>query len=198
MKANSQQTGEDILCGEKQAVARKFLWGAFSVIGIFILLAAIAIIVASNCRTLKKTEAEKIAVNALRLKLDNPSTLKVLDISNPDSVFTNRMCPEYEVMELSERFLEYSMNIMRESQTNFQEDYNATYRCRMERYTESSNALNTLNSMLEKSQGKHCGWRIKVKYQAVDDSDTPYTSEVWFILDKERKHILNSFDISLL
>ncbi len=182
----------------KQKIANKFLWGALSVIGIIILLVAFVLICTSQGRSLKKTETETTAINALKLRVKNPSTLKVLDISLPDSVYENRMCPEYEIMELSERFLEYSINIMQSSPDVRFGENNIAYRCQMDRFAESSNSLNILNAMLEKPMGKHCGWRVKVKYQAIDDSETPFISESWFIFDMEKKHILNSFDISLL
>lgn len=183
---------------KKQKIANKFLWGALSVIGIIILLVAFVLICTAQGRSLKKTETETTAINALKLRVDNPSSLKVLEISLPDSVFENRMCPEYEIMDLSERFLDYSLNIMQSSPGERFGENNIAYRCQMDRYAESSSSLNTLNAMLEKPMGKHCGWRVKVKYQAIDDSDTPFISEAWFIFDLEKKHVLNSFDISLL
>ena len=192
------KSSEDIFREKKQEITRKFIWGALSVIAIIILFAAFILICTAQGRSLKKTETEKVAINALKLKVRNPESLKVLDISTPDSVFNNRVCPEYEIMELSEKFLEYSLNIMQESQDGLWGNENIAYRCKMDRYSESSNALNILNAMMEKPQGKHNGWRVKVKYQAIDDSDTPFISEAWFIFDKDKKHILNSFDISLL
>lgn len=187
---------EEIIRERKIRLARKILWTFLSVVGIIILVIAFIIICTTQGGSIKKSETEKIAINALKQKLENPSSLKVLDISVPDSVFYNRICPEYETMELSERFLQYSLDIMQKSQTGKYED--ESYRCSMERFTESSNLLNYLNESLDKPQGQHCGWRVKVKYKATDETDTPYTSETWFIFDKDKKHILNSFDISIL
>ena len=181
----------------KQKIASKLLWGAFSIMGVGILVVSFFLILMTDSGSSKKSEAEKTAIKALQIKLGNPSSLKILDISAPDSVFINRICPDYEVMELSERFLEYSLNIMQDSQTGLDDAESKSYRCRMDRYTESSGNLNTLNSMMERPQGEYCGWRLKVKYQTVDDSNTPYVSEAWFIFDKDTKHILNSFDISI-
>lgn len=197
-QASPIKSSEDILKEKKREIARKFIWGALSVIGVIILLVAAVIICTSEGKALKKSEAEKTAINALKLKISNPASLKVLDISAPDSVFVNRMCPEYEIMELSEKFLQYSLNIMQDSQENLIGNENTAYRCKMDRYSESSMSINALNDMLEKPQGDYCGWRVKVRYQAMDDSDTPYTSETWLIFDKDKKHILNSFDFSLL
>lgn len=196
-KQSPVKSSEDIQRENRHKIAQKFLWGALSVIGIIILLVAVLVICTSEGKCIKKSEAEKIAINALRLKTDQ-SSLKVLEVSDPDSVFINRLCPEYELMDLSERFLQYSLQIMQDSQEGFFGKENTAYQCMMNRYSETSNALNTLNSMLEKPQGEHCGWRVKVKYNSVDDSKTPYTSEAWFIFDKDQKHILNSFDISVL
>lgn len=198
LRSGSVKSSEELLREKKRMIARKFMWGALSVIGIIILLVAFVLICTSEGRSLKKTETENTAINALKLKAGHPDSIRILDISMPDSVFENRMCPEYEIMELSEKFLEYSLNIMQTSPQDRYGENSIAYRCKMDRYADSSNALNTLNAMLEKPQGKHCGWRVKVRYSALDDSDTSYISEAWFIFDKDKKHVLNSFDISLL
>ena len=180
---------------KKRDIQRKLLWGALSIVAIMILFGAFIMLCCGNRS--KKSEDERTVRYALQLKHgDNP--LKILDISEPDSVFFNRMCPEEEVMELSERFLNYSMNIMQESQTELLNDVNDAYRCKMDRFSSTSNAINSLNGMLEKPAGKHCGWRVKARYQTTDDSGTPYVTETWFIFDKRKKHILNSFDICIL
>ncbi len=198
--ASPIKSREDLLKDKKKKIAKKFFWCALSIIGIIILIIGIIFICTSqnDGQSLKKSESEKSAINALKLKLGDTSSLKVLNVSVPDSVFLNRICPEYEIMELSERFLEYSLQIMQDSQDGLFGKENVAYRCMMDRYALSSQSINTLNQMLEKPEGEHCGWRIKIKYQAIDDSDTPYVSEAWFIFDKDKKHILNSFDISIL
>lgn len=193
-----EKSRENRFIEKKTKFAQSILWGALSIVGIIILIFACILICADQDKSVKKKETDKTVINALKIGLSNPSSLKVLEISSPDSVFVNRMCPEYELMELSEKFLEYSLNIMQESQEGFLEGSNKAYRCKMDRYTVCSNSLNTLNNMLEKPQGSHSGWRIKVKYQTIDDSDTPYVAEKWFIFDKDKKHILNHFDIALL
>lgn len=190
---------EDRFNEKKAKFAQKILWSALSVVGIIILMIACFLICTNHGESVKKKETDKTVINALKIGLTNPSSLKVLEISSPDSVFVNRMCPEYELMEMSEKFLEYSLNMMQESQEGFLEgNNNKAFRCKMDRYSVSSNTLNTLNNMLEKPQGSHSGWRVKVKYQTRDDSDTPYVAETWFIFDKDKKHILNHFDIALL
>ena len=176
---------------KKRDIQRKLLWGALSIVAIMILFGAFIMLCCGNRS--KKSEDERTVRYALQLKHgDNP--LKILDISEPDSVFFNRMCPEDEVMELSERFLTYSMTIMQESQTELLTQGNDECKCKMDRYSATSNTLNILNKMLEKPAGKHCGWRVKARYQTVDDSNTPYVAETWFIFDRRKKHIINSFD----
>ena len=176
---------------KKLEMQRKLLWGALSIVAIIILFGAFIILCCGSYS--KKSEDERTVRNALRLK-HGDNTLKILDISEPDSVFYNRMCPEDEVMELSERFLTYSMTIMQDSQTELLADGNVAYRCKMDRFSDTSNAINSLNEMLEKPAGRHCGWRVKARYQTVDDSNTPYVAETWFIFDRRKKHIINSFD----
>ena len=176
-------------------ITRKLFWGTLSIVGVLILFVAI-IAMTGHCS--KKTDVERALTNSLKVKKGNPSSLKILDISEPDSVFFNRMGPDFEIMGLSEKFLQYSMNIMQESETDMLLNGNQAYRCKMERYSATSNALNELNAMLEKPAGRHCGWRVKAKYQTIDEAGTPYVAETWFIFDKRKKHILNSFEFCIL
>ena len=180
---------------KKKEIQRKLFWGTLCIVGIVVLFGAFILLCCGSGS--KKSEEERTVRSALRLK-HGEAPLKILDISKPDSVFYNRMCPEEEVMELSERFLNYSMNIMQESQTELLAEGNGAYRYKMDRFTATSNAINSLNGMLEKPAGKHCGWRVKARYQTVDDSGTPYVTETWFIFDRRKKHIINSFDICIL
>lgn len=194
----SGKTKEDIIEEKKKEFAKKLLWGSLSIVGIIILFVA-AIMLCSGVRdSTKKKETEKIIINALKMKLGNPATLKILDISNPDSVFYNRICPEKELMEVSEKFLSLSINMMQASREVAEETTNPALLRHMYRFSETSNTINSLNEMLEKPAGKHSGWRYKVKYQTIDGTDTPYNAETWFIFDKRKKHIINSFDFCLL
>ncbi len=132
--------------------AQKIMWLGFSLVAIILLFVATAVILlTSDSGSIKKTDTEKTVVNALKFKLDNPSSLKVLNISDPDSVFFNRICPEQETMEIAERFLRYSINLMQDSKDRNLKEGNDAYLCSMDRYSESSNAINKISNMLVNS-----------------------------------------------
>ena len=192
------KSSEDFLCEKKRKIAQKCFWFSLSIIGIILLFVTFIFVCSSDCKSSKQRRMEKSAVDALKLKITNPSSIEILDISVPDTVFHNRICPEYETVALSEKFLEYSLNVMQNYQENFFDMENSAYRCQMNRYNESSKTLQALNDMMSRPQGPHCGWRLKIKYKAIDESESPYVSETWFIFDKDKKHILNSYNISIL
>ena len=42
------------------------------------------------------------------------------------------------------------------------------------------------------------GWKVKIEYEAKTANGSPYRSEYWFILDKEARCVVNSFEIPIL
>lgn len=142
-----------------------------------------------------KKSMEKTAIEALKMKVDTPSSLKVLAVSEPDSVFQNRYCSDAESMELSQRFLEFSIKMMQDSPTDLEKMDDPGYLAKMQRYTEGTEALSLINAMSQREQGDFAGWRIRLKYAATDRHNNFYESEVWMIFDKSKKHILKTLEI---
>lgn len=181
---------------KKNSLLQKSFWLGLFAFGLAVLvIVLLSFLFSGKCGSDK---AEDVAISALRLKSQDPDGIKILAVSKPDSVFQNRFCPDHEVMEMSEKFLQVSLNLMQDSSLKESHLDNPAYLAKMERYAEHSSSIERLNNMLENEPGKFCGWRVRIRYAAKDKSDTPYTSETWFIFDKDKKHILNSFEIPIL
>jgi len=144
----------------------------------------------------KTDPTEKMAIETLRMKLGNPESLKILAVSKPDSVFQNRYCPEAEAIELSSIYLDYTMQLMDSTMSeSFYEDYESE---KMKRLSDASQSISILNDMLEREQGKFCGWRVRVKYELAEENQEKFESMAWFIFDPEKKLIYKTFDFPLL
>lgn len=140
------------------------------------------------------TGIENKAVESLKLKKGNPEGFKVIAISELDSVFVNRYCPEHETIELSQKYLDLTFKMM-------DEDFNLednNHVLNLKRYSEASDAISLFNEMLERPQGEHIGWRLKMRYSYLDESKNECNSEVWMIFDKDKKFIYNTFEFPLL
>lgn len=182
--------------GSKCSFKKECFWMGLFAFGLVVLsILLISFLFKGKCTGDK---AETTAIAALKMQVEKPQTLKILHVSKPDSVFRNRLCPDHEVIEMSSRFLDYSMTLMDDPE-NMKSDFkNPAYMAAMERFSENSATMEKLNRMLESEPGEFCGWRVKVNYTANDRSNTTYKAEKWFIFDKNKTHILNSFDVPML
>ena len=71
----------------------------------------------------------------------------------------------------------------------------------MERQMSAMSALRTLatsNGMDALAKKPFNGWKVKIEFEAQTDGGKPYRSEYWFILDKEARCVIKSFEIPLI
>lgn len=167
------------------------------VIGLFAIMAVMLQIFFKNSFCSSEKDVEKMAVETLRIKTGNPEGFKVTAVSSLDSVYVNRYCPEHEIVELSQKYLEYSLQMMRDSRDrSVAEDLSdmTSYR----RFARGFDALELFNEMLQRPQGEFCGWRMRLRYSYLDDRKNECESEMWMIFDKDKRYIYNSFEFPVL
>lgn len=186
------------ICKGKSLAQQCIILALFSFGIIALACVVIVMLLPSNPFCKGKKDMEKTAIEALKIKVDNPSSLQVLAVSEPDSVFQNRYCSEAESMELSQRFLDYSIKMMNETPEDFGKMEDPRYMDKMQRFSEGSNTLSLLNSMAEREPGDFIGWRLRIRYAAKDINGNPYLSEIWMIFDRNKKHILKTLEIPSL
>ncbi|MCM1491463.1 MAG: hypothetical protein NC095_11675 [Muribaculum sp.] len=167
------------------------------VIGLFAIIAVMMQMILKGSFCHGERDVEKMAVETLRIKTGNPEGFKVTAVSSLDSVYVNRYCPEHEIVELSQKYLEYSLQMMRDSRDrSVAEDLSdmTSYR----RFARGSDALELFNEMLQRPQGEFCGWRMRLRYSYLDDRKNECESEMWMIFDKDKRYIYNSFEFPVL
>ena len=148
------------------------------------------------CKGTPKKDLGKTAVEALMLRSDNPATVTVLEVSTTDSIYENRYCSEKEIIEMSQKFLQYSIQLM---SSDSRGDYNdPAFISMTERYSAEAENIDRLNTMLANPKGKFCGYKVGIKYKAIDKREIPFTTEAWFIFDKNQEHIIDYLELPLL
>lgn len=146
-----------------------------------------------------ESNAKGLATEALQLLVDNPESIKILNISSLDSVFGNNFIHDDEKMAIAQMMMQTNKRIIGDAKTIDEVDFSDAARSAlMERQIEASDKLRSLLFSHDRSDGRFSGWRIKVEFEAVDGDGEPYHSEYWFILDPQTRYILHSFEIPLL
>lgn len=146
-----------------------------------------------------EANAQNLTTEALTLLVDRPETLKILKISSLDSVFGKSFINPDEKTEIVQLIMRTNKLIMGNAKSIEDVDFSDSARSAlMERQIEATDKIRPLLFSQNRSDGQFTGWKIKIEYEAVDESNRPYHSEYWFILDRNAKHILHSFEIPLV
>lgn len=181
---------------KKRECIQKMIFVGLFVVGAIILIAVVSgMCFSSFCSNDKKVE--KMAVESLRMRTGNPKDFKVTAISKMDSIFVNRYCPEHETIELSQRYLDYTIAMMQASADKESLD-DADPMIDYKKFTKASDALDVFNEMLQKPQGEFMGWRMRLRYSYTDENDKPSESEAWLMFDRDKKFIFHSFEFPML
>lgn len=181
---------------KKRECVQKMLFIGLFVVGAIILIAVVSgMCFSSFCSKDKKME--KMAVESLRMKAGNPKDFKVTAISKMDSIFVNRYCPEHETVELSQKYLDYTIRMM-EASANKDALDDAASMVDYKKFSKASDALDVFNEMLQKPKGEFMGWRMRLRYSYTDENNRPSESEAWLMFDRDKKFIFHSFEFPML
>ena len=176
--------------------------------GVFSMMAITAVILWSSvfclisCSIDKSKQAGELAQKALLATVDNPETVEIIAISEPDSVFGRDYISQEEKMNLAVAMMKVNQKVM--EQTENMENLgapNSAVTSLMERQMAAASALRSVNPFsLENSKEKKpfSAWKVKVEYTAKTSDGLPYHSEYWCIIDKDVDCVVNSFDIPIL
>ena len=173
---------------------------------IFILVSAVlfwgGVVCFVSCSGKPENRAVEVAEKALMASVDNPKSVKILGISKADSVFGRDYVTMDEKMALSMAMMKINEKVMKE--TNGLENFNPDNRDMaglMERQMEAMAVLRSLTipgGQNGKTLKPFNGWKVKIEFEAKTAEGKPYRSEYWFILDKEARCVIKSFEIPLV
>lgn len=147
-----------------------------------------------------KRRAIEVAELALMASVDNPKSVKIIGISQPDSVFGREYITMDEKMSISMAMMKINEKVMKltDGLENFNLD-DKEIAGLMERQMEAMSVLRFMTPQVYDNVAKSfTGWKVKIEYEGKDLGGKPYHSEYWFILDKEAQCVIKSFEVPLM
>ena len=141
-------------------------------------------------------KAVRVAQTALYASVDNPESVKVVAVSEPDSVFGRCYIDDDEKMAIAVSMMKVNEKVM--SQTDGLRDLDfedSSVTDLVSRQMSAMGALRSLAGFVDPDEPRKpfSGWKVKIEYEAVSEGGSPYRSEYWFILDRDAQCVVNSF-----
>lgn len=155
-----------------------------------------------SCSDQPEKRAVKVAELALKASVDNAESVKVKGISQPDSVFGREYVSMDEKMSLSVLMMKINEKVMKE--TNGLEDFDPEDKDMVELMERQMTTMSVLRSLVtfsvpdDKAKKPFNGWKVKIEFEAETTGGKSYRSEYWFILDKDARCVVKSFEIPLI
>ena len=134
-----------------------------------------------SCSDQPEKRAVKVAELALKASVDNAESVRVKGISQPDSVFGREYVSMDEKMSLSVLMMKINEKVMKE--TNGLEDFDPEDKDMVELMERQMTTMSVPRSLV---------------FEAETTGGKPYRSEYWFILDKDARCVVKSFEIPLI
>lgn len=141
-----------------------------------------------------------VSIYTLKASVDNPKSVKIIGISQPDSVFGREYITMDEKMSISMAMMKINEKVMNltDGLENFNPD-DKEISVLMERQMEAMSVLRSLTPQVNDGVTKSfTGWKVKIEYEGIDSGGKSYHSEYWFILDKKAQCVIKSFEIPLM
>ena len=165
-----------------------------------IVIFAIGIIIGAGiilCRD-KGPNPARLAEKSLLLNSDNPESVKISHISNPEPVYGRNLISDKELDDISERVMKSTEFLMKQGSSDISK--NAELQEMMTRQLAAVAVIRNYNpdNASAKDNKDQTGWKIKIKYSANSHSGKKFKSEYWAYLDNNNKFVLKSFDIPIL
>ena len=140
--------------------------------------------------------AQSVAEKALMASVDNPCLLYT-----SDSVFGRNYINNDEKMAIAMSMMKVNEQVM--SRTDGLQNLDFEDNAVSELVGRQMSAMSALRSMVgfetpDAPRKPFSGWKVKIEYEALSESGSPYRSEYWFILDRDAQCVVNSFEIPLL
>jgi len=183
---------------------RKHRWlpPVVAVTVIAMIVGGIAILLCNRHKPQERARA--VAEKALLFTVDRPETVKILAVSDVDSVFGRDYISMDEKVAISMAMMKVNEKVM-QATDNFErlDHIDSSVSGLMERQMSAMTALRSLTSQpTVMAHGKplrnFTGWKVRIEYQATGVDNKPYRSERWFFLDREATCVVKSFEIPLI
>jgi hypothetical protein len=160
------------------------------------IMGTILLLSVSSC-TNSQHRAAELAKSHLEQSVDNPKQLKIISISDPDSVFGTIYFTEQEQKNIMIIMAQVTQSIMK--RTNNFESFNANDAYVMDLAGRQMRANSEIREMLMKQTNSQewTGWKVKVDFQAVNHTGLEYKAERWYFINQDASQVIKTLELPL-
>lgn len=146
-------------------------------------------------------KAPEIAKTALYASVDCPESVRIVAVSMPDSVFGRDYINDDEKMAIAMSMMKINEKVMSRTDDLSEIDFeDSELTALVERQMSAMSAICSLVSLDSGTDTPRSfnGWKVKIEYEAKTAGGSPYRSQHWFILDKDIRYVVKSFEIPII
>ena len=160
-------------------------------------LAMLSVVLMASCQS-RESKISKLVTNHLEQSLDNPETLKVLEVAQPDSAFGLNYFTKQEQTYMLGAVTNVTKVLMERTNFMTKPDMDDAYTMTLADL-EMRMSTGLFSGMLgETKKGAWSGWKSKVTYTAKSKYGCMYKAQRWYFLDKDCQTVIKSFDIPIV
>jgi hypothetical protein len=133
----------------------------------------------------------------LEQSVDNPKQLKIISISDPDSVFGTTYFTGQEQKNIMIIMGQVTKSIMK--RTNNFENFNTDDAYVIDLAGRQMRANSEIRELLlnQTNNREWTGWKVKVDFQAVNHTGLEYKAERWYFINKDVSQVINTLELPL-
>ena len=163
----------------------------------YLSLAMLCVAAMTSCQS-REDKIKSLITENFTQTLDEPSSLKILSIAQPDSAFGLRYFTSKEKGLVFKSMKEATECLMERTcfmtAPNMNDDYAMTIAD-----LEMQVSSNVYGSMLGDSpKGAFSGWKVRTVYTAKSKYGCDYQAERWCFIDKDCKTVIKYFDLPIV
>jgi hypothetical protein len=160
------------------------------------IMGTILLLSVSSCTNSQHRTAE-LAKSHLEQSVDNPKQLKIISISDPDSVFGTTYFTGQEQKNIMIIMGQVTKNIMK--RTNNFENFNTDDAYVIDLAGRQMRANSEIRELLlnQTNNREWTGWKVKVDFQAVNHTGLEYKAERWYFINKDVSQVIKTLELPL-
>lgn len=161
-----------------------------------LLMETVLLLSISSC-TNSQHKVIKLTESHLEQSVYNPRQLKIISISDPDSIFGTAYFTGQEQKNIMGIMGQVTKSIMK--RTNNFEDFNINDTDVIDLAGRQIRANSDIRELLlnQTNNREWTGWKIKVDFQAVNHTGLEYKAERWYFINKDASQVIKTLELPL-
>jgi len=161
-----------------------------------LLIGTVLLLSVSSCIN-RQHKVIELAEAHLRQSINDSGKLKIISVSDPDSVFGTIYFTEQEQKNIMGIMAQVTQSIIK--RTNNFESFNANDAYVMDLAGRQMRANSEIRELLlsQTNNREWTGWKIKVDFQAVNHTGLEYKAERWYFINKDASQVIKTLELPL-